>query len=83
MDQFQRHFFIRRPGRKTIPAVTPFVEEYRIFPEREKAYILENFVKPYAVSASTADQLLSYSRSALLESLEGEDPGEDDFLHFD
>ena len=49
MDQYQRHFFIRRPGKDTMPALTPFVTDFYVKPERMAAYVdrkLENFLTP-------------------------------------
>jgi len=38
MEQYQRHFMIRLPGKKTQAAVTPFVKSWYVNPERLKAY---------------------------------------------
>jgi hypothetical protein len=64
--QYQRHYFIRRPGEKTIAAVTPFVNPCRIFPEREKAFILDRLIKPYALPVGEIDQELAARRERLL-----------------
>ncbi len=39
MEQYQRHFFIRRPGKKTVAAVTPFVRGWHVHPEALHRYI--------------------------------------------
>ena len=59
MAQYQRHYFIKRPGRDTIPAATPFVKTFRIFPENEEAYILEELIKPYALPVVDIDEQLA------------------------
>jgi len=57
-EQYQRHYFVKRPGQKTVAAVTPFVKEFRIFPKREEAYVLEHLIKPYALPVEGIDQQL-------------------------
>jgi hypothetical protein len=59
MAQYQRHYFIKRPGNDTIPSATPFVKAFRIFPENEEAYILEELIKPYALPVPEIDRLLA------------------------
>ena len=59
MAQYQRHYFIKRPGRDTIPAATPFVKTFRVFPENEEAYILEELIKPYALPVTDIDEQLA------------------------
>lgn len=59
MAQYQRHYFIKRPGHDTIPAATPFVKTFRIFPENEAAYILEELIKPYALPVTNIDGQLA------------------------
>lgn len=39
MEQYQRHFMIRRPGRKTVAAVTPYVKPFFVREERLAAYV--------------------------------------------
>jgi hypothetical protein len=41
MEQYQRHFMIRRPGEKTIAALTPLVKDWYVSPERVAAYVEE------------------------------------------
>lgn len=67
MAQYQRHYFIKRPGQPTIPAVTPFVEDFRIFPENEEAYILEHCIKPYGLLVEEIDEKLKKKKRRLLE----------------
>ena len=66
MEQFQRHFLLRRPGEKTIAAVTPFVREFRLFPKEEERAILENFIKPYALAVGEIDRTLAAQKARLL-----------------
>jgi hypothetical protein len=66
MEQYQRHYFLKRRGEPAIPVATPFVEEFRIFPKREQAYIIEKLIKPYALSVDEIDQAL-YERVAQLK----------------
>jgi hypothetical protein len=56
MEQYQRHYFIKRRGQPAIAAVTPVIEEFRIFPRREQEYILEKLIKPHALSVEEIDQ---------------------------
>lgn len=59
MEQYQRHYFIKRRNQPAIAAVTPLIEEFRIFPKREQAYILEKLIKPYALPVEEIDQELA------------------------
>jgi len=59
MAQYQRHFFLKRHEEKAIPAVTPFVKEYKIFPNSEEEYIREELIKPYALSVEEIDRRLT------------------------
>lgn len=38
MEQYQRHFMIRMPGKRTVAAVTPFVKLWHVRPETLAAY---------------------------------------------
>ena len=62
----QRHYFIRRPGKDTVPAVTPFVKEYYIDPELMEANIMQYFVKPYAMAVGEIDKQLKEQKKLLL-----------------
>jgi hypothetical protein len=56
MEQYQRHFMIRRPGKPTRAAVTPFVTSWGVRPERIRAYterLREKFL-----TANEVDQAL-------------------------
>ncbi len=57
-EQYQRHYFIKRPGQQTIAAVTPFVKDFPISPRRQEAYILDHLIKPYALSVPDIDRQL-------------------------
>lgn len=57
-EQYQRHYFIKRPGRNTVAAVTPFVKDFPLSPHRIEAYILDHLIKPYALSVEDIDQQL-------------------------
>lgn len=72
MAQYQRHYFIKRPSRDTIAAATPFVKTFRIFPETEEAYILDELIKPYALPVATIDEQLA----ARLQRLENDAKGQ-------
>jgi hypothetical protein len=58
MEQYQRHYFLRKPGQKTLPHVTPFVKTFKIFPKREQEYVLERLIKPHALPVQEIDRLL-------------------------
>jgi len=52
--QYQRHFFVQRPGKPTIAAITPFVESFSVSPKRREAFIetlLAGFPTPAEVDA--------------------------------
>jgi hypothetical protein len=52
IEQYQRHFFVRIPGRPTKAAVTPFVKSWYVKPERIEEYkdsLLKNFLTPAEV----------------------------------
>jgi hypothetical protein len=66
-EQYQRHFFIRRPGHDTIPAVTPFVEDFKVFPQNEEEYILERCIKPHGLYVGEIDRRRAARRRRLLE----------------
>jgi hypothetical protein len=38
MEQYQRHFMIRMPGKRTVAAVTPFVKSWHVRPDAIAAY---------------------------------------------
>lgn len=65
IEQYQRHYFIRRPGQRTIAAVTPFVDEFRVFPKSESEYLLERLIKPYALSVEEIDERIERQTMAL------------------
>jgi hypothetical protein len=50
---------IKRRNREAIAAVTPSIEEFRIFPRREQEYILEKLIKPYALPVEDIDRMLA------------------------
>ena len=54
-EQYQRHFFIKRPMHKTVAVITPFVEAFRIFRRREEEYVLRKFIQPYGLSVTEID----------------------------
>jgi TraM recognition site of TraD and TraG len=58
MEQYQRHFFIRRPGKKTVAAVTPFVRDWYVSPERLREYeeeVTAQFLTPHEVTERLTD----------------------------
>lgn len=61
----QRHYFIRRPGKKTIPAVTPFVKSYRVFPTTQERYVVEQLLEPNGLSIREIDNLLDALKERL------------------
>lgn len=80
VEQYQRHFFIRRPGKKTVAAITPNVSNRYVRPEVLSAYekeITEAFLTPdeatqrldemHTMLAAAANLALP-SRGALLPS---------------
>lgn len=77
MTQFQRHYFLRRPGQRTVAAVTPNVNTYQIFAKREAEYVLEALIKPYALAIPEIDQRLEKRRKQLLEAATGRVAGQD------
>jgi hypothetical protein len=55
MQQHQRHFMIRRPGKETIAAITPYVEDWRVGPLRVQSYVdarLARFLTAQQVDAA-------------------------------
>jgi hypothetical protein len=55
MQQYQRHFMIRRPGKETIAAITPYVEDWRVAPSRVQSYVdakLARFLTAQQVDAA-------------------------------
>lgn len=73
MEQYQRHYFLRRPGSNTVAALTPFVKEHRLSPARTEAYILEALITPYALPVPDIDQKLD-EQSQRLERVAREAP---------
>ena len=63
MEQYQRHFMIRRPGKPTVAAVTPFVKSRLVRPERTAGYV-DELLGNYLTSAEV-DQRLEEARLAL------------------
>ncbi len=64
MEQYQRHFMVRRPGRPTEAAITPFVKPWSVTPERFGTYTestLSRFLPSQAV-----DELLAKTRDELI-----------------
>ena len=89
MLQYQRHFFVKRPGRDTIPAVTPFVKPFAVFPEMLERYVVEHCIDPHGLPVEEIDRRLRKREAQLLEeALYGEEVPEvqdgqgppDDFL---
>jgi hypothetical protein len=73
MEQYQRHFFIRRPGQRTLAAVTPFVKPWRMPPGRMDAYV-ESILAKYP-SATEIDALVGALREKLIsEAREAAEP---------
>ena len=66
-EQYQRHYFIKRPGQQTIPAATPYVAPFKTFPETEEAYVLDHFIKPFGLSVAEIDEMLEGRRQRLIE----------------
>jgi hypothetical protein len=64
-EQYQRHYFIKRPGQKTVAAVTPFVKDFPISPRRQEAYVLDALIKPYALPVPDIDRQLEDRLGAL------------------
>ncbi len=65
IEQYQRHYFIKKRGQGTVPAATPFVKEFRIFPKNEEQYILEHLIEPYALSVEEIDRKIAAQERAL------------------
>jgi len=65
MEQYQRHFFIRRPGHETVAAVTPFVKPWTMSPKMVHAYV-EKIVKPWFATADV-DAALTKTRQDILD----------------
>jgi hypothetical protein len=61
MEQYQRHFFIRRPGRKTVAAVTPFVKDWYVEPEVLHEYE-EQITAPFLTPLQVTEQLVQIHR---------------------
>jgi hypothetical protein len=74
MAQYQRHYFLKRHGEEAIPAVTPFVQEYKVFPSREEEYIREQLIKPYGLSVETIDRRLKEQKQRFLRNGRLEEP---------
>lgn len=68
-EQYQRHYFIKRPGQKTVAAVTPFVKDFPISPPRQETYILDCLIKPYALPVEDIDRQLKERLSDLTRRL--------------
>jgi hypothetical protein len=79
MEQYQRHFMIRIPGKPTRAAVTPFVKSRYVRPEVLAAYkdrISENFLGAAEVDAALLEVHNQLSIAATGRSLQGDDPHE-------
>jgi hypothetical protein len=66
MEQQQRFYFVKRRGKRAVPAATPWVQERRI-PDKdyEAAEILNEFIKPYALPVEEIDKRLQANVEAL------------------
>ena len=68
MEQYQRHFFVRRPGQKTVVAVTPYVKSWLVTPERVEAYTVKQlggFLTSEEVDEALEEIHASLQREAL------------------
>ena len=67
MLQYQRHFMVRRPGRETLAAVTPYVKSWHLTPETIERYIercLEEYPSVAEVDASLQRERDNIKRAA-------------------
>lgn len=67
MEQYQRHFIIRRPGQPTIAAITPKVSDWFVKPERLATYVekrVQGFLTAPEVDAALAEIHVSLARAA-------------------
>lgn len=71
-EQFQRHFMIRRPGRPTTAAVTPFVKPYTTDPSDVEAYVVKCLSRFFTLEQAD-DALLDIHRRLLLSAGKAED----------
>jgi hypothetical protein len=63
MDQYQRHFMVRVPGKPTRAAVTPFVKSWYVRPEVVAAY--KDRISDKFLSAAEVDHALFELRNRL------------------
>ena len=63
MEQYQRHFMIRRPGHRTVGALTPYVKSWHVRPERIERYVA-GLLSTFR-SAEDVDRILQQSREEL------------------
>lgn len=68
MEQYQRHFMVRRPGRPTEPAITPFLKQWYAKPESTARYV--DRVLGEFLSGAEVDLRLSDRRELLLQAAE-------------
>ena len=68
MLQYQRHFFLRRPGKPTVACVTPFVKSRYVSPEMLHRYV-EGLLKNY-LHSKEVDQHLDEIKRDLVENVE-------------
>lgn len=63
-NQYQRHFFIRRPGKPTVAGVTPFLEPYDKFEEQKPEYI-EKCLRKFLTTQEVDKRLLEINKKLL------------------
>lgn len=66
MDLYQRHYVIRRPGQPTITAMTPFVEQFKIKPDKVARY-LEQCLAGFLTAKMVDDKLIEIHRQLQID----------------